>query len=70
MEEKERLPRMLSVAQIRKHYLSDISDKKLRGFLLMYLPYKRIGNTYYFSRKKLEEFFDSEESIDFDVCKY
>lgn len=63
----ETLPRMLSIKQVQNHYIKDIGYKKLKFFLLNYVPYKRIGNTYYFSKKRLEELLESSDSIDFQL---
>ena len=63
----EKLPRMLSIKQVQNHYIKDIGYKKLKIFLLNFVPYKRIGNTYYFSKKRLEELLESSDSIDFQL---
>lgn len=67
---EKKLPRILSIAQIHENYITDISYKKLKSFLLTYVPYKKVGNTYYFSKKKLEEFLEDEVCIEFDLEKY
>lgn len=62
-----KLPRMLSIKQIQSHYIKDIGYKKLKCFLLNYVPHKKIGNTYYFSKKKLDELLESSDSTDFQL---
>ena len=57
---EKKLPRILSIAQIHEYYITDISYKKLKAFLITHIPYKKVGNTYYFSKKKLEEFLESD----------
>ena len=47
MDGVKELPRMLSIKQIQSHYIKDIGYKKLKCFLLNYVPHKKIGNTYY-----------------------
>lgn len=68
MDGVKELPRMLSIKQVQSHYIKDIGYKKLKCFLLNYVPHKKIGNTYYFSRKKLDELLESSDSIDFRLC--
>ena len=65
MGDIKELPRMLSIKQIQSHYIKDIGYKKLKCFLLNYVPHKKIGNTYFFSKKKLDELLESSDSIDF-----
>ncbi|MBE5951740.1 MAG: hypothetical protein E7260_09150 [Lachnospiraceae bacterium] len=67
MNEVKSLPRMLSIKDIQSYYIRSIGYKKLKCFLLAYVPYQKIGNTYYFSRKRLEELLESEDSTDFQL---
>ena len=66
MSKTESLPRLLSISQIRESYVTDMSYKKTKAWLLKYIPFKKVGNTYYFSKKKLEEFI--EAAVDY-ICE-
>lgn len=65
MDDVKKLPLMLSIKDIQKYYFHDIGYKKLKCFLLNYIPYQKIGNKYFFSKKKLEELMESEHSAEF-----
>lgn len=65
MDDVKKLPLMLSIKDIQKYYFHDIGYKKLKCFLLNYIPYQKIGNKYFFSKKKLEELMESEHSTEF-----
>lgn len=67
MENDNNLSRMLSIKEIQSHYIRDIGYKKLKCFLLTYVTHKKIGNTYYFSKKQLEQILESSDSIDFHL---
>ena len=65
MDDVKKLPLMLSIKDIQKYYFHDIGYKKLKCFLLNYIPYQKIGNKYFFSKRKLEELMESEHSAEF-----
>lgn len=63
------LPRLLCVRDIQQHYIHDISYRKLKCFLLSYIPYQKIGRQYFFSKKKLEQLIEAEDSAVFQLQK-
>jgi len=67
MDNTKKLPRLLSIKEIQEVYFHDIGYKKLKCFLLNYIPYRKIGNTYYFSKKKLDELVESEYSAEYRI---
>ena len=67
MDNEKKLPRLLSIKEIQEYYFHDMGYKKLKCFLLSYIPYRKIGNTYYFSRKKLDELAESEQSTEYSI---
>lgn len=67
MDNTKKLPRMLSIKEIQEFYFHDMGYKKLKIFLLNFVPYKKIGNTFYFSKKKLDELVESEQSTEYSI---
>ena len=67
MDGNKKLPRLLSIKEIQEFYFHDIGYKKLKCFLLNYIPYQKIGNKYYFSKKKLDELVESEYSAEYRI---
>ena len=45
MDGNKKLPRLLSIKEIQEFYFHDIGYKKLKCFLLNYIPYQKIGNS-------------------------
>lgn len=67
MQEAKTLPRLLSIKDIQKYYIQDMGYRKLKCFLISYIPYQKIGRQYFFSKKKLEELMESECSTEFQL---
>lgn len=47
-----------------------LSRKKATVFALTFLHYKKIGNTYIFSKKEFEEIINQEQSVEYSLPQY
>ncbi|SHL45315.1 hypothetical protein SAMN02745136_04938 [Anaerocolumna jejuensis DSM 15929] len=47
-----------------------VSRKKATAFALSFLHYKKIGNTYVFSRREFDEIINQEQSVEYSLPKY
>ena len=70
MSNKENQKRKCMTAKEIKMEILDMDIKKLRIFLNQYCSYKKIGNTYYYSRKEVEELLLGDNNIEFDIGTY
>jgi hypothetical protein len=70
MSNKENQKRKCMTAKEIKREILDMDIKKLRIFLNQYCSYKKIGNTYYYSRKEVEELLLGDNNIEFDIGTY
>ena len=70
MSNKENQKRKCMTAKEIKREMLDMDIKKLRIFLNQYCSYKKIGNTYYYSRKEVEELLLGDNNIEFDIGTY
>jgi hypothetical protein len=70
MSNKEVQKRKCMTAKEIKKEILDMDIKKLRVFLNQYCSYKKIGNTYYYSRKEVEELLLGDGNIEFDIGTY
>lgn len=70
MAEKRKIRRkLLTVHDVQKEYLN-MDARKLRAFLNSHCNYKRIGNTYYYSRTEVEDLLLAKEAIEFEISPY
>lgn len=71
MSNKKKVPKRkcMTAKEIKEEYL-DMDIKKIRAFLNQYCSYKKIGNTYYYSRKEVEELLLGDGNIEFDIGTY
>ena len=70
MSNKENQKRKCMTAKEIKRELLDMDIKKLRIFLNQYCSYKKIGNTYYYSREEVERLLLGNENAEFQVGTY
>lgn len=61
--------KLLSVLDVQREYL-DIDCRKLRAFLNSQCNYKKIGNTYFYSRAEVESLLLSDEQVEFEISPY
>lgn len=59
----------MTAKEVKEEYL-DMDIKKIRAFLNQYCSYKKIGNTYVYSREEVENLLLSEDSIEFQIETY
>lgn len=70
VEKQKKIRRkLLSVLDIQKEYL-DMDCRKLRAFLNSNCHYKKIGNTYFYSRAEVESLLLSEEKVEYEINPY
>lgn len=70
MTNKKKIARkLLSVQDIQREYL-DMDCRKLRAFLNSQCNYKKIGNTYYYSRAEVNSLLLSEEKVEYEINPY
>lgn len=70
MAEKQKTSRkMLTVYDVQRDYL-DIDYRKLRAFLNSHCHYKRIGNTYFYSKAEIDKLLLSDEAVEFEIGPY
>lgn len=67
--EKRARRKLLSVLDIQKEYL-DMDCRKLRAFLNNNCNYKKIGNTYFYSRAEVESLLLSEKKAVYEISPY
>lgn len=60
------LKKLITIEDVRNIYM-DGSYKKVKNFLLQNMAYKKIGNTYYFSREEVEKKLLSSRKIEYRV---
>lgn len=62
--------KLMTTKEVQEEFL-DMDIRKVRAFLNQYCTYKKIGQTYYYSRKEVEELLLSEECCtEFGIGKY
>lgn len=61
--------KLLSVQDIQREYL-DMDCRKLRAFLNSQCNYKKIGNTYYYSRAEVNSLLLSAEKVEYEINPY
>lgn len=66
---KKTARKLLSVQDIQREYL-DMDCRKLRAFLNSQCNYKKIGNTYYYSRAEVNSLLLSEEKVEYEINPY
>ena len=70
MTNKKKIARkLLSVQDIQREYL-DMDCRKLRAFLNSQCNYKKIGNTYYYSRAEVNSLLLSEKKVEYEINPY
>lgn len=62
----QNLKKLITIDDVRNIYMSG-SYKKIKNFLLQNMAYKKIGNTYYFSREEVERKLLSPRKTEFEV---
>lgn len=62
----ERLKKLITVQDVMDEYM-DGSYRKVKNFLLQNMAYKKIGNSYYFSREEVERKLLSPRKTEFKV---
>lgn len=67
--EKRTRRKLLSVLDVQNEYL-DMDCRKLRAFLNSQCNYKKIGNTYYYSRAEVESLLLSNEKVEYEINPY
>lgn len=67
---KEILKRKCMTAREVHEEFIDMDIKKLRTFLNQYCKYKKIGNTYYYSREEVTRLLLGNENAEFQVGTY
>lgn len=60
---------MLTISEIREYYFT-MSYRKCKLFLLSYIPYVKIGNTYYFSKAKIEKIAATDQDKEYELENY
>lgn len=66
---KKTARKLLSIQDIQREYL-DMDCRKLRAFLNSQCNYKKIGNTYYYSRAEVNSLLLSEEKVEYEINPY
>ncbi len=66
---KKTARKLLSVQDIQREYLN-MDCRKLRAFLNSRCNYKKIGNTYYYSRAEVNSLLLSEEKVEYEINPY
>ena len=61
--------KLLSVLDVQREYLS-MDSRKLRAFLNSNCNYKKIGNTYFYSRAEVESLLLSSEKKEYEINPY
>lgn len=62
--------RLMTTKEVQEEFL-DMDIRKVRAFLNQYCTYKKIGQTYYYSRKEVEELLlDGECCTEFCIGMY
>lgn len=70
MTGKKRVRRkLLSVQDIQREFIN-MDARKLRAFLNANCNYKKIGNTYYYSRAELEDLLLADEPLEYEINPY
>lgn len=71
MNNRKKVPKRkcMTAKEVKEEYL-DMDIKKIRAFLNQYCSYKKIGNTYVYSREEVERLLLSEDSIEFQIDTY
>lgn len=67
--EKKTRRKLLSVLDVQSEYL-DMDCRKLRAFLNSNCNYKKIGNTYFYSRAEVESLLLSDEKAVYEISPY
>lgn len=67
--EKRSRRKLLSVLDVQSEYL-DMDCRKLRAFLNSNCNYKKIGNTYFYSRAEVESLLLSDEKMEYEISPY
>lgn len=62
----QNLKKLITIDDVRNTYMNG-SYKKIKNFLLQNMAYKKIGNTYYFSREEVERKLLSSKKVEFKV---
>ncbi len=68
-KQKNNKRKLVSVLDVQREYLN-IDCRKLRAFLNSQCNYKKIGNTYFYSRAEVESLLLSDEQVEFEVKPY
>lgn len=62
--------KLMTAKEVQQEYLQ-MDLRKIRNFLNHYCSYKKIGRTYYYSRREVAELLsDEENSLEFPLEKY
>lgn len=62
--------KLITTKEVQQEYLN-MDIRKVRGFLNSFCSYKKIGNTYYYSRSEVEKLLlDENNSIEFELAAY
>lgn len=61
--------KLLSVLDVQREYLN-MDCRKLRAFLNSQCNYKKIGNTYFYSRAEVESLLLSNEKVEYEINPY
>ena len=67
--EKRSRRKLLSVLDVQSEYL-DMDCRKLGAFLNSNCNYKKIGNTYFYSRAEVESLLLSDEKMEYEISPY
>lgn len=62
--------KLMTTKEVQEEFL-DMDIRKVRAFLNRFCSYKKIGQTYYYSRKEVEKLLlDGENSTEFCIGMY
>lgn len=68
-KQKNTKRKLVSVVDVQREYL-DMDCRKLRAFLNSQCNYKKIGNTYFYSRAEVESLLLSDEKVEYEISPY